>query len=203
MLKILDKYKNIKFSSILKDKKAIKPIVISIVIILLFQVVYVSKVKKVRMLEAEYKKIKEEVESLYSFIGGSENLKDSIMEIQQNMALLDNVFPSEKEVSNVIKELNKEARRFGVSVISVTPRDLENYKGHDGKELNISDYICKCMPLSLTVEARYRLLGEFLMSLKANNTPMITIEDVDIEKDDDIAPRIRAHIELTSYILGK
>ena len=59
------------------------------------------------------------------------------------------------------------------------------------------------MPLTLTVEARYRQLGEFLMSLKANKTPMITIEEIDIEKDKDIAPRIRAKIELTSYILGR
>ena len=196
-----DKYMNLKF--ILENKKAIKPIIIFVVIILLFQFVYVSKSKKARMLDAEYKKITQDVNELYNFIGGSENLKDSIIQIQEKMALLEEVFPSEKEASNIIQQLNKEARRFRINITSVVPKDLEAYKGHDGKELNISGYVCKCMPLTLVVEARYRQLGEFLMSVKANKTPMITIEEIDIEKDKDIAPRIRAKIELTSYILGR
>ncbi len=205
MLKILDKYKkyiDIKF--ILENKKNITSIGIFIIIVLLlFQVVYFPKARKVRILDREYKKIKQNVDELYNFIGGKDNPKDNIVKIQQEKALLDEVFPLEKEASNIIKQLNEEARRFRINVVSITPRDLKIYKDHKGKELRVGDYFCKCMPLTLTVEGRYRLLGEFLMSLQVNKTPMITIEEVDIEKHEDTAPRITAKIELTSYILGK
>jgi len=205
MLKILDKYKkymDIKF--ILENKKNIATIgIFVIIVLLLFQVVYFPKARKVRILDMEYKKIKQGVDELYSFIGGKDNLKDNIVKIQQEEALLDEVFPFEKEASNIIKQLNEEAKRFRINIVSVTPKDLKIYKDHEGKEFSIGDHFCKCMPLTLTVEGRYRLLGEFLMSLQANKTPMITIEEVDIEKHEDIAPRITAKIELTSYILGK
>jgi len=202
MLKSLNKYMNLKF--ILDNKKDVASIAIFVLIVLLlFQFVYLPKARKVKSLSVEYKGIKKDVEELYAFIGGTENLKDSIIKMQKEMSLLEEIFPSEKEVSNIIKQLNKEAGRFKIGVVSVTPNDLEVYRDYQGKELRVSGYLCKCMPLTLAVEARYRHLGEFLMSLYANRTPMVTVEGVMIKKSRNTPQMVTADIHLTSYILGK
>lgn len=193
---------NIKFG--LQNKRNLMMGGISIIIlVILFQFVYFSKSREVKILDSEYKKIKSDIDELYNFIGGRENLKDNIIKMRNELGLLERAFPSEKEVSNIINELNKKAKHFNVSVVSLKPRNLEIFKGHEGKELKISDCFCKCMPLTLKVESRYRSLGEFLISIETNKMPMVSIEKVDMGKDKNISPSIKADIELTAYILGK
>ncbi len=193
---------NIKFD--LENKKNIVTAGIFIFfVVLLFQFVYFPRSRQVKRLDSEYKKIKHDIDRLYNFIGKEGNLEENIIERRKDLALLESAFPFEKEVSNVIKQLNDQARRFNVNVISLKPKDLLIYKDREGKELKVSDYFCKCMPLTLNVESRYRELGEFLLSLETNRSPIVSIEEVDIERDKDRAPAVKAEIELNAYILGK
>ncbi len=193
---------NIKFD--LENKKGIIIAGIFVfVVALLFQFVYFPKSRQVRRLSSEYKNIKQDIDGLYNFIGTEGNLEENIIERRRDLAILESAFPFEKEVSNVIKQLNDQARHFNVNVISLKPEDLLIYKDHEGKEVKVSDYFCKCMPLTLNVESRYKALGEFLLNLETNRSPIVTIEKVDIKKDEDKAPATKAEIRLTAYILGK
>lgn len=188
----------------LKNKKNL--ITIGVLVfagLLLFQFLYVPRYREAQRVEAEYKKLAKEISELYNFIGGQENLKENIVNIRKELVLLENAFPSEKEVSNVVKQLNEEAKRFRVTVRSLKPKNLFIYKDHEGRDLRISDYCCKCMPLTLNVEARYQALGEFLTSLETARNPMVSISKVDIEKDESVAPWIKAEIELNTFMLGK
>lgn len=193
---------NIKFDA--ENKKSI--VVAGILIMsmaLLFQFVYFPKSRELKRLTTEHKDVGRNIDGLYNFIGGRENLKDNIIEKRKELALLEDAFPSEKEVSNIIKQLNEEARRFEINVHSLKPKNLLIYKDNEGKELKVADYFCKCMPLTLNVEGRYQALGEFLRSLEVNRDPMIIIKEVDIEKDGKIAPRLKAEIDLNAFMLGK
>lgn len=193
---------NIKFD--LENKKNIITLgVFILVIVLLFQFVYFPKSRQVRMLTAEYKKVKGDIDELYNFIGRDGNLETNIIEKRKGLAVLESAFPVEKEVANIIRQINEEARRFNVNVIYLKPRDLEIYRDGEGEELKIADYFCKCTPLTLNVESRYRSLGEFLIGLEAGRAPMITIEEVYIERDQDKAPAVKAEIDLTAYVLGR
>lgn len=187
-----------------KNKKNMMTIGIFVLaILLLFQFIYFPKHREVKRLSAEYKEVVGEISALYNFIGGQENLEENIVRIRRELALLENAFPFEKEVANIIKQLNEEAKYFNVSVSSLKPRNPFIYQDHEGRELKISDYFCKCMPLTLNVEGRYQALGEFITSLEVNRHPMITIEKVDIENDEKITPKVRAEIELNAFILGR
>ena len=168
---------------------------------LFFQFVYFPKLSEVSRLNKECKKVKSEIDELYNFIGGQENLKDRIIKMHDDVIMLQQAFPFENEAPNIIRQLNEEASRFKVDVVSMRPGDLGVYTDAQGSALNISNYRCKFIPLSLKIEARYQALGEFLLYLEADKKPMILITQLDIKKDDNIAPNIKADIDLRVFVL--
>ncbi|PJC48142.1 MAG: hypothetical protein CO035_05085 [Candidatus Omnitrophica bacterium CG_4_9_14_0_2_um_filter_42_8] len=170
---------------------------------LFLQFIYLPKAGEVKRLGTEYRDIKREISELYNFIGGEEKLKDNLIKMRDYIKGLENAFPSEREASNIIKQLNEEAVGLKVNVISVKPGDLTNYTDAGGSQLKIFDYLCKSMPLDLSVEARYQSLGEFLNKIEFDKNPMICVRKVEIRKDVNILPKIRAGIELNACVLGE
>nr|MBU1328614.1 type 4a pilus biogenesis protein PilO [Candidatus Omnitrophota bacterium] len=171
--------------------------------ILLFYFIYLPKVKEVKSLNAEYRSINRELDELYSFLGGERDLKDNIIKLRVELAKLENTFPHEKEVSNALKYINEEAKRFQINVSSVRPGELEPYQDKEGGMVRVADFSCKRVPVKLILEARYKALGEFFERLETNKSPMITIEGVNINKYEEIKPSIKADIDLNIYFLGK
>ncbi|MCX5693466.1 MAG: type 4a pilus biogenesis protein PilO [Candidatus Omnitrophica bacterium] len=171
--------------------------------VLFLQFIYFPKVMEVKKLSRENKKTRSDIAELYNFIGGQENLKDNIIKARNYAAILENALPSEKEASNIIKQLNEEARDLKVSVISVKPRDLSSCTDTQGLQLNISDHICKSMPINLSVEARYQALGDFLHKIEFDRNPMMRVNKVEMRKDINILPKIKADIELSAGVLGE
>lgn len=178
-------------------------IVFITVIALFFYFIYFPKAKEVKALAVEYRNIKDNLDELYAFIGGEDNLKDNIVKMRKDFARLEDAFPSEKEVSSIIKYVNDEAKRFNVNVRSLTPKDLYLFKDNTGNGLMIEGYLCKGMPLSLKIEARYQALGEFLERLESAESPVISVESINAVKDKNIKPSIDARVEIVGYLLSR
>jgi len=170
---------------------------------LFLQFIYFPKVMEVKKLSGENRKTRSDIAELYNFIGGQENLKDNFIKARDCAAILEKAFPYEREASNIIKQLNEEARDLKVNVISVKPGDLSKYTDAYGSQLKIFDYLCKSMPISLSVEARYQALGDFLHKIESDRNPMICVNKVEMRKDVNILPKIRVDIELTASVLGE
>jgi len=170
---------------------------------LFLQFVYLPKAIEVRKLGAEYRSKKAGIAGLYNFIGGEQNLKDNLIKMRDYIEDIEIGFPSEKDASNIIKELNEAAGNSKVSVISVKPWDLADYTDARGARLTVSHYLCKSMPISLSVEARYHALGDFLNKIEASRDLMVSVRKVDIKKDISVFPRIKADIELNACVLGE
>jgi Tfp pilus assembly protein PilO len=171
--------------------------------VLFLQFIYFPKVMEVKKLSRENRKTKQDIAELYSFIGGEENLKDNIIKARNYAAILENSLPFEKDASNIIKQLNEEAKAMKVNVISVKPGDLSIYTDVRGSQIKVFDYKCKSMPINLSVEARYQALGDFLHKLESDRDPMICVNKVEIRKDANILPKIRADIELGAAVMGE
>lgn len=187
-----------------KDKSNILKIFILAGITALFvQFIYFPKVMEVKKLSRENRKARSDIAELYNFIGGQENLKDNLIKARDYAAILEKAFPYEREASNIIKQLNEKARELKVNVISVKPGDLSRYTDGQGSQLKIFDYLCKSMPISLSVEARYQALGEFLHKIEFDRDPMICVNKVEMRKDVNILPKIRVDIELNASVLGE
>ncbi|MFC1666753.1 hypothetical protein ACFL0P_02610 [Candidatus Omnitrophota bacterium] len=188
----------------IENKKDILMVGVFILLLaLLFQFAYIPKHREFKRLNREHRELRSDIEGLYDFIGGQEALENNIIKMRGELALLEEAFPYERAVSDIIKGLNEKAKLFKINVISLKPENFEIYKDHEGKELKLSDFFCKCMPLTLNVEARYQALGQFLVNLETSRAPMISIEQVNIEKDESMTPILNAEIDLTAYLLGK
>lgn len=186
------------------DKKNILTTFILAGLITLFlQFIYFPKVMEVKKLSRENRKTRSDITELYNFIGGQENLKDNLIKAREYASILEKTFPYEKEASNIIKQLNEEARDLKVNVISIKPGDLSRYTDSRGAQLKIFDYLCKSMPITLSVEARYQALGDFLHKIEFDRDPMICVNKVEMRKDVNISPKIRADIELNASVLGE
>ena len=186
------------------DKNKITTLVIFAAIVGLFlQFMYLPKVSEAKKLGLEYRSIKAGIAELYNFVGGEEKLKDNLIKMRDYVSGLEKTFPSEREASNIIKQLNEEARTLKVSVISIKPGDLTNYADMKGSQLKVSDYLCKSMPMNLSVEARYQVLGDFLNKIEFDRNPMISVRKIEMRKDVNILPKIRADIELNACVLGE
>jgi len=170
---------------------------------LFLQFIYFPKVMEVKKLSRENRKTRSDIAEIYNFIGGQENLRDNLIKARDYAAGLENAIPPEKEASNIIKQLNDEARTLKINVISIKPGDLVNYTDSKGSQLKVSDYLCKGMPMDLSVEARYQGLGDFLQKIELDRNPMVAVRKVEMRKDVNILPKIRADIELSACVLGE
>jgi len=185
-------------------KNKITTLVIFTVIVGLFlQFIYLPKANEAKKLGVEYRSMKTGISELYNFIGGEENLKDNLIKMRDYVTGLEKTFPSEKDASNIIKQLNEEARDLRINVITIKPGDLVNCMDINGSQLKISNYLCKSMPMDLSVEARYQALGDFLNKIEFDRNPMISVRKIEMRKDANILPKIRADIELNACVLGE
>ncbi|MEK6733470.1 MAG: type 4a pilus biogenesis protein PilO [Candidatus Omnitrophota bacterium] len=184
-------------------RKILMPAVFIAIIGLFLQFMYFPKIGQARELSLEYRKIRTEINELYNFIGGEEKLKDSMIIMRNHVAELEQAFPSEKEASNTIKQLNEKAVKFKVNVISMKPGDLINYTDVHGSQLKILDQPCKSMPINLSLEARYQSIGDFLEKIELDKKPLISVMRIEMRKDQNLSPKIKAEVGLNACILGE
>jgi len=187
----------------MKKNKIMTLVIVVLIAGLFLQFIYLPKALESKRLGAEYSKIRSEINELYNFAGGEEKLKDSMIKMRNYASNLEEAFPPEKDASNIIKKLNEYARQLRVNVISVKPGDLVNYTDNKGSSLKISEYMCKTMPVNLSVEARYQALGDFLSKIEFDAKPVISVRKVEMKKDQNISPRIKADIQLNACVLGE
>ncbi len=187
----------------MNKNKIISFVIFGVVASLFLQFVYLPKTGEVKKLNAEYRSTKNGIAELYNFIGGEEKLKDSLIKMRDYVEGLEGALPSEKEASNIIKQLNEEARAIKVNVVSIKPGDLVNYTDIKGSQLKVFNFVCKGMPMNLSVEARYQAIGDFLNKINIDRNPMISVRKIEMRKDVNILPKIRADIELNACVLGE
>lgn len=187
----------------MRKKKILIPALVIMITGLFLQFSYFPKARETKQLIVERRKISSDINELYNFIGGEENLKDNMIKMRESVMELEHAFPPEKEVSNIIKQFNEEAKDLKINVISIKPGDVTNYTDSNGSQFKIFDQPCKTIPFNLSVEARYQGLGYFLDRIELNRNPMVSVKKIEIRKDSNISPKIRADIELIAYVLGE
>lgn len=186
----------------MNKNKAVTLFILAAIAGLFLQFIYLPKALEVKRLRAEYRNMKLDITELYNFIGGEQALKDNLIKMRHYAAGMEAALPSEKDASNIIKQLNEKAKTLRINVISIKPGDLVNYTDAKGSQLEISGRSCKNMLLDLSIEARYHALGDFLHKMAIDKDPMVLVRKIEMRKDVNILPKIRADVKLSACVLG-
>ena len=98
--------------------------------------------------------------------------------------------PSLKEVSLAIDELSKLGADNKIDFISIDPRQTKTAKSMP----------YQILPIEMVVEAEYKNLGIFLGSLESLKQSLVTLERLEIQRDEKILPRLKARLIVNMYL---
>ena len=95
--------------------------------------------------------------------------------------------PSQEELPELLKQLNVEAKRFRVSILSVSPGRADG--AGPGQPILLS--------VELQLDGEFRGIGQFLGALR--NEPslgMVTVRHFQIVRDERLLPRLRVQLAI-------
>lgn len=120
--------------------------------------------------------------------------QERLKQIKQEAVLGDKIkaklITSEDEIPQALDEMVRKARALGISFESMKRKDLltldKNYK---------------ILPISIEASVEFQGLAEFLGSLENLRRSVIVVNQLDISRDKELLPRLRANIELGMYLI--
>jgi len=119
-----------------------------------------------------------------------------ISELQSQTQLLSakekKKLPSLRGVSLAIDELSKLGADNKIDFVSIDPRQTQI----------VSSMPYQILPIDMVVESEYDDLGRFLGSLENLKQSLVTLERLQIQRDEKILPRLRIKLTVNMY-LGK
>jgi len=159
-----------------KRKLLILGISLAIMLILVF-VVYLPLIQKLRQTKSQVILKEKETSGLLA--------QTQILSGREKKRL-----PSLKEVSLAIDELSKLGADQKIDFISIDPRQTKPAKAMS----------YQILPIDMIVESEYKNLGIFLGSLESLKQSMVTLEHLEIQRDEKILPKLKARLTVNLYL---
>ncbi|MFH1202139.1 MAG: type 4a pilus biogenesis protein PilO [Candidatus Omnitrophota bacterium] len=159
------------------DKKniIILGIPLAIVILLVF-LVYLPLAKELTKAGAQLSLKTKEVSQLQSEIQSvSLNKKKSL--------------PSLKEVSQALDELTKLGLEQNINFISMDPRHPQASKSK----------VYQILPIDMVIQAEYGELGTFLGALESLKRSVVTLNHLEIDREEKILPKLNVRLTVNMY----
>ena len=108
--------------------------------------------------------------------------EEEIAKAQQEMARLQNKFPSQNELPSLFQELFNLADKFNIEIVSLTPDQPMVYQMQGAEK---SDLIFNHVPLQLHLRAGYGSLAEFLKALYEDKDFAFSFDNLSIKKPEN------------------
>lgn len=184
-----------------KDKSMLTVAGICVFIIFLFwALIYFPANRRLGLLRAEFNSIKREISAIESR-GGKEgrDIAKMIESLQKDFNSAMQKLPAREE--DTLRFISNEANRLGVEIIATQPRPKRPALDSGNSAIFIEGKQCFEIPVAIEARGIYKSIGEYLMVLRDGSPSLIKIEDARIQKDEAIAPRLKANLELALCIL--
>ena len=160
------------------DKKKLFMLGISLAIMLILVfVVYLPLIQKLRQTKSQVILKEKEISEL--------QVQTQTLSRKEKTKL-----PSSKEVSLAIDELSKLGADNKIDFISIDPRQTKPAK----------TMFYQVLPIDMVVESEYKNLGIFLGSLERLKQSVVTLEHLEIRRDEKILPRLETRLTVNMYL---
>lgn len=159
-----------------------------IVLVLYYYLLVQPSLSRLGVLMPKVKELREELAEVKEDIKNKDRLDQQMKRLDEQVKKYREVFPSESDLSQLLKYLSGQARASNVSLIGVEPKEGEAISGGAFREV------------LLTLQARggYHSLGLFLNRLETGERMMI-VDHFDLSADPQNPREHQMRLELKTY----
>lgn len=125
--------------------------------------------------------------------------EEEIARNQQEVARLQDKFPSQNELPGLFQELFNIANKFHIDIVSIEPGKPDIYKSKNPAE---SDLVFNKVPIKLKLQSTYKDLAEFLKALFENPQYAFTFDDLEMVKLESMPSMLDVDLLLGAFVLS-
>ncbi|MFH1783772.1 MAG: type 4a pilus biogenesis protein PilO [bacterium] len=177
--------------------RVVKIIGVFLIIYLYYNFMHIPKKQDVNTLQYQLKEIEAEVEKARTDAAYLEKMKLEIASIEKRWNFLKGRIPSKKQFSQILEELAEAATGDNVYYVAISPEVTLQYSAIMIRNLNYEK-----MPIKVTLQCRYRDLGDYLVKLGSLNR-LIKVEDIEVKADDTAFPLVQVELIVSTYVVSE
>ncbi|OGX44608.1 MAG: hypothetical protein A3G37_03480 [Omnitrophica WOR_2 bacterium RIFCSPLOWO2_12_FULL_46_30] len=148
---------------------------IAVFLFLLFAFIYFPLLKEIRKMDSLWKSLKEQLRT-------AENLRD-FQKIGIHKRLV-----SQKELVLVLDKITEAAKSRLLNFKSISQQEIKALEGY------------RVLPVEMELDADYKQLGLFLGDLENLQDALVTVENLQVNSDEKLLPKILCSLTLNIYI---
>ena len=180
-----------------------KIIIISASVLFVFLLFWVflffPAAKEISMLKSELVSTEQQIRSIEILLAGAQSRDEAIRLLKQKQQYLSNKFPQKEEESlRLIPEI---ARKMNIIVISMQPGSRAELLDAADKQIIIDSKIAKYLPINLEISCYFKDLVKYTLELKTALPAFISVNSLEIKKENQLTGKIRVQIEFNLYLL--
>lgn len=166
--------------------------------ILIFWVfIYSPKNKQMKELKDKLVKVQKDINTIHGISRDKESLDIVITKYNEKLKELELKLPQQEE--STLRGLVTEATKKSIEVPSIRPKIATDCK----LPINIEEYKCKELDISIELVTSYKNLGEYLRILKNKFPSLVRLNELKIEKkgEEKGISKLSVLLEITLYML--
>jgi len=170
--------------------------------LLLFLVfVYIPKHRSVANLNVEIKSINKQIAATEEMAGDIRSLGIIIAGMQGEVDSFESRLPTSEETSAILSECSNIARECSIEVVSIISEDPKLFVGAEGEEFIFGERPLSSLQVAFKLRGTYKHLAEYIRGLRESPNILATLDEIEIERDEDILPRLDAELMITVYVV--
>lgn len=164
--------------------------------------IYLPLRSELAQLKNEFYKIESEVNEIKKIAKEGETLEEAIASLKDKLVSIDNKFPEQDEV--ILRELSGLASRLGIEVVSIKPQKKKTIQEINQAPVSIKGCSVEEMPVSMSLKAPYKTMGEFFKILKDDFPVFVRVDTLRMGKSGDKAKNIlNVDLNLDTYLISQ
>jgi Tfp pilus assembly protein PilO len=161
---------------------------------------YTSQSQKITKLREEIKTADQKMEQFLLLTKGVETAEASVANLEKELKGLSERTLRGEEFRTFLRHLAKESDSLQMKIISLTPQEEKLIPEEGKKSSPASKY--KKVNIQMVLQSTYAKLGIYLKEIE--RLPfLINVDSLQIERDEEIVPFIKATLGLSMYMMGE
>ena len=162
--------------------------------------IYIPSQRELARLKREYASAETEVGRIKGTDGSRMSLEEAIISLDARFKTLGIKFPEREEA--MLRELSGLLSKLGMEVVSFRPQKKQIIRTVGNSQINIKDRCVFEMPIAITLNTRYKTLGEFFNILEVEFPVFLSAENVQMRTSSQDSPGLlNVDLNMKAYLV--